>query len=220
LPENEIEGRKHQILKQEKVKANILDAARKIVAEEGLQGLSVRKITRRIDYTPGIIYHYFHNMEAIIEALASEGYQRILASIAAVARNEKQPEAEIKEAFTKYIQAALAAPQEYKAFLLSDNPSILTKTALLAMGTLEHSRTLQVLGNCIQRGIDMGRFVACDPELTAQILWTATYGLILKIIMEGNIPPVQIDRLIDHHFTLLFHGLMATNMKTDSVKES
>ena len=202
-------GRRRQLLKQEEVKENILDAARKVVAEEGFQGLSIRKITKLIDYSPGIIYHYFQNKQAIIEALVSEGYGRILTSIASVPRNESQPEAEIREAFVKYIRAALAAPEEYKAFLLNDNPSILAKTSLLAKGTMERSRTLQALGSGIRRGVEMGKFAPCDLELTAQILWTSVFGLTIKIIIEGNIPQEQIDRLIDQHFELIFHGLMA-----------
>ena len=202
-------GRKRQLLKQEEVKEKILDAARKIVAKEGFQGLSVRKITKLMDYSPGIIYHYFKNKEAIVEALVSEGYGRILATVATVSREESSPEAEIKERFTKYIKAALAAPEEYKAFLLNDNPAVLEKTPLLTKGIMERSRTLQALGKGIRKGIEMGRFTPCDPELTAQVLWTAAFGLIIKIIIEGNIPPEQIDRLINRHFELVFHGLIA-----------
>lgn len=202
-------GRRRQFLKQEEVKGNILNAARKVVAEEGFQGLSIRKITKQIDYSPGIVYHYFRNKEEIIEALVTEGYERILAAITTVPRNEGQPEAEIKVVFTKYIRAALAAPEEYKAFLLNERPSILVKTSLLDRGIMERSRTLQALGEAIQRGVETGRFAPCDPELTAQVIWTSVFGLILKIIIEGNIPPEQIDRLIEQNFKLLFSGLMA-----------
>ncbi|HEY8344082.1 MAG TPA: TetR/AcrR family transcriptional regulator [Bacillota bacterium] len=202
-------GRKRQLLKQEEVRSKILDAAREIVAKEGFRGLSVRKITKLMDYSPGIIYHYFKNKEAIVEALVSEGYGRILATVATGSREGSSPEAEIKERFTKYIKAALAAPEEYKAFLLSDNPTIQEKTSLLAKGVMEHSRTLQALGKEIQKGIEMGRFSPCDLELTAQVLWTMVFGLIIKIIIEGNITPEQIDRLINRHFELVFHGLIA-----------
>lgn len=202
-------GRKRQLLKQEEVKNSILEAARKVVAKEGFQGLSVRKITKAINYSPGIVYHYFKNKDEIVEALVSEGYKRILASIASVQRTENEPEAEIREAFTKYIKAALTAPEEYKVFLLNDNPSILKKTSLLAKGTVEKSRTLQSLCEAIQRGVKLGQFAPCDPELTAQILWTATFGLIIKVIIEQNIPKEQIRRLVDQHFKMIFYGLMA-----------
>ena len=165
--------------------------------------MSIRR-SIQIDYSPGIVYHYFRNKEEIIEALVTEGYERILAAITTVPRNEGQPEAEIKAVFTKYIRAALAAPEEYKAFLLNERPSILVKTSLLDRGIMERSRTLQALGEAIQRGVETGRFAPCDPELTAQVIWTSVFGLILKIIIEGNIPPEQIDRLIEQNFKLLF----------------
>src|SRR5690554_7741840 len=99
-----------------------------------------------MDYSPGIIYHYFKNKEAIVEALVSQGYGRILASVTSVLQNEGQPEVESKEMFTEYIQAALDAPEEYKAFLLNDNPSILAKTSLLVKGIMERNQALQALG--------------------------------------------------------------------------
>ena len=47
-----------------------------------------------------------------------------------------------------------------------------------------------------------------DIELTAQIIWTSTYGLISRLILEKNIPKKQKDRLIDHHFQILINGLL------------
>jgi AcrR family transcriptional regulator len=53
---------------------NILDAAFKIVKEEGWQALSMRKIADVIEYTAPIIYEYFANKEAILAELNKKGY--------------------------------------------------------------------------------------------------------------------------------------------------
>lgn len=200
--------KQRQLRKQEEIRNTILGAARNIIAEEGIQGLSIRKITNAIGYTPGIIYHYFKDKNEIIESLVNEGYQRILASISSVKRNENEPEKEIKEVFTNYIKAALAAPEEYKAFMLNNDPSILKKTGLLGKGISKKSQTLQFLCDNLQRGINQGRYAPSDPELTAQIIWTSTFGLIIKLIIEKEIPQEQVNRLIEHHLSVLLNGIV------------
>jgi AcrR family transcriptional regulator len=185
-----------------------LDVARNIISREGIKGLSIRKITNAIDYSPGIIYHYFKDKNEIIESIVREGYERILALIRSVKRNEKEPEKEIKEAFTNYIKAALASPEEYKAFMLNGDTSVLNTTGILKKGISKKSRTLQLLCDNIQRGINQGRYAPCDPELTAQIIWTSTFGLIIKLIIEKDISQEQVNRLIDQHFNVLFNGII------------
>lgn len=206
-----------QLRKQEEIRRTILTAARDIVSREGVQGLSVRKLTDAIEYSPAIIYHYFKDKNDIIASLANEGYEKILASIREVPPNEEAPEEEIREIFIRYMKAALESPEEYKAFLLQDDPSVLERTALLHRGVSEASPTMQALCRTLRRGMEQGRFAPGDAELTAQILWTSAFGLLIKLILEKGVTEEQIDRLIGRHFELLYHGLLAkSHRQTDT----
>ena len=58
---------KDRILRlKEETRMNILDAAFRIVKEEGWDALSMRKIADAIEYTAPIIYEYFDNKDAIL----------------------------------------------------------------------------------------------------------------------------------------------------------
>ncbi len=59
---------------KEATRTNILEAAYKIVKEEGWQALSMRKIADEIEYTAPIIYEYYANKEAILEELNRKGF--------------------------------------------------------------------------------------------------------------------------------------------------
>lgn len=203
-----MEKKEHQLRKQEETKKKILDVAESIISQEGFNGLSIRKITNALDYSPGIIYHYFKDKSEIIETLVGEGYDRILAAVNSVKCNEAEPEKEIKEVFVNYIKAALESSEYYKAIMLSNDPSILNRTALLEKGISEKSHTLKMLCENINRGISKNRYTAWDSELTAQIIWTSTFGLIIKLMTEKDISQEQINRLIDHHFNVLLKGVM------------
>ncbi|WMJ79318.1 TetR/AcrR family transcriptional regulator [Clostridium sp. MB40-C1] len=203
-------GKERQLRKQEEIKKLIVDTARNIISKEGIEGLSIRKITSKIEYSPAIIYHYFKDKNEIVESVMMEGYKKILNSIKQAKINYDEPEKEIKEVFTNYIKAALEYPEEYKAFMLNDNPSILNRIGILEKGISQKRQSLQLLCNNIQRGVKQGRYIPCDAELTAQIIWTSTFGLIIRLIIENNTPKEQVDNLIERHFTLLFDGLILT----------
>jgi len=64
-------------------RALVLDAARSVFAEKGLEGAGIREIARRAGYTPGALYSYFDSKEAIYAALLSESLDRLQAEVAA-----------------------------------------------------------------------------------------------------------------------------------------
>jgi len=55
----------------------MLDAARSVFQRLGIEGASIREIAREAGYTPGAIYSYFENKEAIYGALLAESLERL-----------------------------------------------------------------------------------------------------------------------------------------------
>lgn len=72
-------------------RALVLDAARSVFAEKGLEGAGIREIARRAGYTPGALYSYFDSKEAIYAALLSESLDRLQAEVAAAKAPKGQP---------------------------------------------------------------------------------------------------------------------------------
>ena len=58
-------------------RALVLEAARSVFAEKGVEGASIREIAKRAGYTPGAIYSYFDSKEAIYAALLAESLERL-----------------------------------------------------------------------------------------------------------------------------------------------
>ncbi|RQO46543.1 TetR/AcrR family transcriptional regulator [Variovorax sp. KBW07] len=63
-------------------RALVLDAARAVFAEAGIEGASIREIAKKAGYTPGAIYSYFESKEAIYAALLDESLLRLQAAVA------------------------------------------------------------------------------------------------------------------------------------------
>jgi AcrR family transcriptional regulator len=62
-------------------RALVLDAARSVFEKLGIEGASIREIARQAGYTPGAIYSYFENKEAIYGALLAESLERLNAVV-------------------------------------------------------------------------------------------------------------------------------------------
>ena len=61
----------------------MLDAARAVFEKLGIEGASIREIAKQAGYTPGAIYSYFDNKEALYGALLAESLERLNAVVSA-----------------------------------------------------------------------------------------------------------------------------------------
>jgi AcrR family transcriptional regulator len=67
----------------------ILDAAKEVFQEAGLDGANMREIAKRAGYTPGAIYFYYRSKEEIYGELLADSLERLNAAVAAAGRNTR-----------------------------------------------------------------------------------------------------------------------------------
>jgi AcrR family transcriptional regulator len=193
---------------KQEIKRKIIDAACKILLNEGYEYLSIRKIAHAIEYTPGIIYHYFRDKQEIVFCIAEEGYQKILQSISQVKIDLQDPQSSIEAVFRNYIDQMLASPQLFRILMMNDIEGIGEKVNILEEGISVKRKSIESLSKLIVLCIQMGKFRDVHPELTAQIIWTGIYGLVSRLILEKNVSPEQKEKLISHQFDILMNGLI------------
>lgn len=182
---------------KEQMKELILEAASSIIAEDGLDRLSIRKIAARIEYSPSIIYHYFKDKEEIINTVMQSGYQKIVQSVSSAKLKSLSGEERLKEMTRSYINAALSMPDEFMSVQLNSSKDTLTYTSSLFKGASREKPALASLYNCLKEiniDSDIDEQVL---EMTAQMIAVSTLGLILKLITEKNIDNSQRQKLID-----------------------
>lgn len=59
----------------EKNRQAILDAARSIIMEQGIDGLSMRTLADLVDYSPAALYKYFKDKDEILDELTNEAWR-------------------------------------------------------------------------------------------------------------------------------------------------
>lgn len=187
----------------------ILNTAAEIMKEEGIESISIRKIATRIEYSPAIIYHYFQDKADIINHLMQRGYQKIVNGLSSALSPGDDPGQTLEKLTRRYIEVALQMSDEYKTVQLNSSPGVLEFTSSLFKGASARKPALKILFQCLK---DLYQDKAIDDdelELTAQIISTATFGLIIKLILEKDfISQEQRTKLIDHHIKCIIDEMV------------
>jgi AcrR family transcriptional regulator len=192
--------------KNKLIKNAILAAAREIVEKSGFDKLSIRKLATKVGYSPGNIYQYFESKDQIVIELIQSGYKTILSSLETEAEFSSV-EAEIRYKFSQYIKSALENKYYYKSLMLSQDENILKLTSILDNNSSKDKSAIKKLESLLLSAQKTGEFKKFEAEIQAQLIWTATFGLIIRMIIENISDKNKQQRLIENHFDLIFKGI-------------
>jgi len=193
---------KHALVKQA-----ILEVAEALFIQGGTKAVNIRKIAKKIGYSPANIYKYFKHKEDIIHQLLMMRMQDIAKSIQDIPSEGKSIREMIKAGFHMHIKNVLKYGEHYKTVMLSDDPLLLERTRMLKAEDMRKLPAQRMLINHIKKGIDQGEFKDIDPVLTAQVIWASMFGLMIRIITESFDDIQAIEHMIDHYFYMMFSGI-------------
>jgi AcrR family transcriptional regulator len=102
------------------LRAAVLGAAAKMLEKEGLAGLSVRAAARRAGVSHNAPYRHFPDRDALLAALAVEGFKQLQAALEGRTG---------KELGAAYVRFALERPQRFRLMFAGhvSNPELLAK---------------------------------------------------------------------------------------------
>ncbi len=86
-----------------------LDAAARLLRDEGPQALAVRRIAAEAGVSTIAIYHHFGGKDGLVEALYVDGFRALDEALAAVPRTE-DPLADVEALALAYRSVAIARP--------------------------------------------------------------------------------------------------------------
>lgn len=164
---------------REQRKAQILDTARALLLEKGLNATSINQIAKRAELSVGAIYFYYKSKEDLYAALQVEGLELLSQTISQSVQEQAQPQVNVR----KIAMAYLKFSEEHKNyfdiinyFLASPEPIFSPE---LKIQVDDHGKNnLTILTDTIREAIQSGLFKAVDPRRQAIILWSTLHGMI------------------------------------------
>ena len=96
----------------------IVAAARLIAEREGWDAVTIRRLAGEIEYSQPVLYSHFENRDAIVAAVAVEGFKEIAAALGEAASASAGRRAALKNVAMAYLAFALGHPALYEAMFV------------------------------------------------------------------------------------------------------
>jgi AcrR family transcriptional regulator len=180
----------------------ILDAARDLLAEDGVHGLTVRRIAAAAGGSTMNVYSRFGGKEGVVDALVIEGFEQMSACLRRV-RNTSDPIADLRRCARAYRTFALSHPTHYDLMFTEPAPDYhksaeAVRAALAALG---------ILAQRVERAMDAGLIRRGDPWQIAMVFWSACHGPVSIELKQVGPPATDWQGVHDDLFEALIAGL-------------
>lgn len=165
----------------------ILDAARELFVSEGYEGVSMRKVAEKIEYSPTAIYVHFADKEELFRELCHRDYAA-LAQVFQSSMISTEPIERLKQIGAIYIDFGTRYPNHYKFMFMTPHPvHELDEEDREMMGNPEMD-AYAFLKWAVQQALEAGYFrqELTDAELISQTLWASVHGVISLQIAKGS----------------------------------
>jgi AcrR family transcriptional regulator len=170
----------------------ILDAARELFVTEGFEGVSMRKVAEKIEYSPTAIYVHFADKQELFRELCHQDYAR-LAEVFQSSAMSTDPIERLKQIGAIYIDFGTRYPNHYRFMFMTPHPPHEPDEEDREMMGNPEMDAYAFLKWAVQQAIDAGCFrdELTDAELISQTLWASVHGVISLHIAKGCDPWVE-----------------------------
>ena len=157
----------------------ILNSARKLLLEKGLEGATLNQIARRAELSPSALYNYYKNKEDIILALSEEGLVLLGALVAEEVRDSDPPPVRLEQLARAYWKFSRRYREYFDVithFLTS--PRTVLSADLKEMVDRQGDNILAVGLAVVREGLDSGVFKSVEPRKYILMFWGTLNGVI------------------------------------------
>ncbi|WP_330451716.1 MULTISPECIES: TetR/AcrR family transcriptional regulator [unclassified Streptomyces] len=147
------------------LRAACLRAARELLEEDGSAALSMRAVARRAGVSATAPYRHYADREALVSAVAAEGYRELAGSLAAAHPAPSTPD-DMAAVAVAYVRFALEHPALFRAMFAEPCDPASEERVAATAAISEYVR-----------GIVRAAFPGTDPEILSTTVWALVHGL-------------------------------------------
>jgi AcrR family transcriptional regulator len=174
----------------------LIEAGVALLAEAGTDALSLREIARRAGVSHGAPRRYFPTHQALLAAIAREGYRKLAALVdATIGRDGLEPRAAVLALAREYVGFARAEPGMFALMFRHD---------LLRGNQIGLREASTPLFGVLVKLLD--RAAVPDPPVTAAALWAGLHGIAqlwqwgsLQVVTGADDPAPLLAATVEAH---------------------
>jgi AcrR family transcriptional regulator len=200
--------------------ARIVEAAARIVADEGLEALSMARLAEAVDYTAGALYRYVESKDALLSLVVQRILDDLRGELEAAASPEAPPLTRVLALVHAYRRFVAGAPLRFGVLAIA----LATPRVLLAVrdhaapATASVIAALRPVADALIAARDRGQLAAGDPIERTLVLFATLHGLAQLPKLAHHAPGAfELDRLIAGAVRALLLGWGGTPAAVDAV---
>ncbi|MGP3942338.1 MULTISPECIES: TetR/AcrR family transcriptional regulator [Streptomyces] len=147
------------------LRAACLRAARELLEEDGSAGLSLRAVARRAGVSPTAPYRHYADRDALVSAVAAQGYRELAEYLAAAHPSPTTPDG-LGAVAVAYVRFALERPALFRVMFAEPCDPNSEERVSATTAIWEYVR-----------GVVGGAFPGADPEALSTTVWALVHGL-------------------------------------------
>lgn len=174
---------------KEELRALILQGAKKLFIENGIEQTTIRNIADEISYSVGTVYVYFKDKNSILHELHTLGFKqlggemRVLMSVA-------EPMERLAAIGRVYIRFAVDNPDMYDLMFNMKAPMEFLKKVEEEEWN-EGKATFNALKTTVQQCMEQGYFSGYQLEALSFTIWSTVHGM-CSLYIRGRIKAVNL----------------------------
>jgi AcrR family transcriptional regulator len=178
----------HGDLKNALIKAGI-----EILAKEGVNGLSLRKVARKAGVSHAAPYAHFADKQALVAAIATDGHQKIHEKIVRIMEQyPDDPLRQLVETAWAYAEFGFEEPDHFKITFSGAVEKERDYPALVGVTQKNFAAVRLIVARCQTAGI----LNPGEPDLIAVGVWGLVHGFV-SLVQEG-----QVSHSVLSHYSL------------------
>src|SRR5215469_5349598 len=146
-------------------RAQILSAARRIAELEGWSNVTVRRLSDEVSYSQPVLYAHFASRDAILAAVAIEGFQEIGLALQN-ARKRVRRGNRVASVAAAYLEFAESSPALYEVMF-----------SLSLSVPFDEAATPPELRFAFSQLLELFQGRSSKPEVLAELFWASLHGI-------------------------------------------
>ena len=183
----------------------LIEAALSLMAEKSAASLSLREVARRAGVSHAAPYRHFADKDALLAAVAEEGFRVFGQCLSAAAATVEDPLARIESIGKAYVRYALAHPVHYRVMFGSYDVAASGEPKLVEAS----QQSFDVLLQAIETAQTAAAVRPGEPHLLAVAAWSLTHGLAM-LLLENCVD--QGGQVSTEALTTAVIGVMSTGL--------
>lgn len=186
----------------------LVQAGLAVLADEGINGLNLRKVARKAGVSEAAPYRHFEDKQALLAAIAQDGFQRLSTELqTALEQTSDDVQSQLLAIARAYVQFGLKNPalmrEMFSGLMLTRSAYPDLQAAACQCG--------MALCNTIINGQEQGIIQSGDSEAIFSVFWSTMHGLTMLLLeqqmQEVMDDPNRLEPLIELSIHALCHGL-------------